>query len=590
MVFTPDYLKVPTLKGHLYGALDYDANSSTFIISGDGLIMEFTKRLFPGSRPGWGEDKGKVFIKDSRKAAEDINWLLLRFPLKVSCMDRLNRGRADAIERINRRATQQDMVQTTPPKEFLGKLMGFQESAVTFISTNKRVLLSDTMGLGKSWSSLAAAAHAGEYPVLVVCQTHVLQQWQRVIGQLFDMGTYQTEFSGDPVSISEQKGRSIAPILSGRTPYQIPDTPFTLIHYGLLQNWSDALMERKYPFIIFDEVQELRHTGTMKYSAASVLSSDADHVVGCSGSPIYGYGAEIWNVTNIIDFNCLGSFESFTREWCEGYGEKRVRDPKALNDLLVREGLMLRRTYKDPEVQVSVPTVDRKIIDVDHDTEVYDKLIAATRKKADGYSSAHFTKKGRIARDVERETRQATGISKAPYAAEFIKSLVEAGEKPLVYAWHHAVHDILKEDLKDSNPSFISGKQTTKQKDAMVKRFINGDTDVCILSLRSAAGIDGLQYRGTCVVFVELDWSPAIFSQCEHRLARIGVNELVKSIPAYYCVSNTGYDEIMQDVLGIKVAQFIGLMGDEPETHEEKKEAEERAIKRIEKLIDKLKE
>ena len=137
-------------------------------------------------------------------------------------------------------------------------------------------------------------------------------------------------------------------------------------------------------------------------------------------------------------------------------------------------------------------------------------------------------------------------------------------------------------------PSFITGKQTQAQKDRAIRKFVNGDNDIVILSLRSASGIDGLQYRATCCVFAELDWSPAVHGQSETRIARIGVDSTVKEVPAYYCVSRSGFDEIILDVLGVKKGQFLGLMGDEPEDEQEEYIASQRIASRIKLLVEKL--
>ncbi|MFH4122341.1 ATP-dependent helicase, partial [Acinetobacter baumannii] len=38
--------------------------------------------------------------------------------------------------------------------------------------------------------------------------------------------------------------------------------------------------------------------------------------------------------------------------------------------------------------------------------------------------------------------RQATGIAKAPYVAEFVRMLVESGESVMLYGWHRDVYNI----------------------------------------------------------------------------------------------------------------------------------------------------
>jgi SWI/SNF-related matrix-associated actin-dependent regulator 1 of chromatin subfamily A len=581
----PDYLKEPTNIGYKYGDLYY--RKGRFILSGEPVMMEFAKRVFPGAQVGGYRKTGKLSFGRSSREVSDLNWMMMRFPLNVHCKEYLDKARDTAIDRWFGLATGNNLKPTTPPSEFLGKLYPYQEEAVTFMTSNKRVLLGDSMGLGKTWSALGAVAQSKMYPCLVVCQAHVQLQWQRAIGSLFDMGSgYQKSLFDTDFDISIKRGKSLAPILKGRTSYRIPRLPFSIIHYGLIAWWEEELLANRFKTVIFDEIQELRHSDTKKYSTASLLSGEAEHVYGLSGTPIYGYGSEIWSVTNAVDFNCLGSQEAFGREWCDGYGSKIVYDPKALHGHMVREGLLLRRKYDD--VMPDLPKVIRRVQDLEQDDELYEQLIETAKRRADVWLTSSFTEKGRLAREIEGETRQAAGIAKAKYVAEFVASLIEAGEKPLVYAWHHAVHNILREILARYEPSFITGKQTQVQKDRAIRKFVNGENDVVILSLRSASGIDGLQYRATCCVFAELDWSPAVHGQSETRIARIGVDSTVEEVPAYYCVSRSGFDEIILDVLGVKKGQFLGLMGDDPEDSQEEYAASQRIASRIKLLVEKL--
>ena len=83
------------------------------------------------------------------------------------------------------------------------------------------------------------------------------------------------------------------------------------------------------------------------------------------------------------------------------------------------------------------------------------------------------------------------------------------------------------------------------------------ERNLCVISLRAASGLN-LQ-RASCVVFGELDWSPAVHSQAEDRAHRMGQED---SILCYYLVAPQGSDRDMQDALGLKVSQFVQLMGD----------------------------
>ena len=114
-------------------------------------------------------------------------------------------------------------------------------------------------------------------------------------------------------------------------------------------------------------------------------------------------------------------------------------------------------------------------------------------------------------------------------------------------------------------------------------RFMLGKTDLCVISLRAASGLN-LQ-RATCVVFGELDWSPAVHSQAEDRAHRIGQKD---SLLCYYLVSPRGSDQDMQEALGLKVSQFQLLMGDSAETQARSQAGANYARQHVEKLVLKM--
>lgn len=112
---------------------------------------------------------------------------------------------------------------------------------------------------------------------------------------------------------------------------------------------------------------------------------------------------------------------------------------------------------------------------------------------------------------------------------------------------------------------------------------MTGRTNLCCISLRAASGLN-LQ-RASCVVFGELDWSPAVHSQAEDRAHRMGQTD---SILCYYLVSAGGSDQEMQDALGLKVSQFVGLMGDAPQSQSDALAGAQEAHQYIEKLVKRL--
>ena len=551
-----------------YGTLSYNRRRDCWVVRGDPSVTELCKRLFPGSETG---RRGEARFPAHRRIVGDLNWLMLRYPLAVRAGDRerWERALSDAREYVVRRETARLLPERVAPDPsvFAGELTPFQQEGLAFLLRTDRALLADEMGLGKTVQALAMLAQAGAYPALVVAPPHLMRNWENEIAR------FVRRPDGSPPAVH---------VLKGLTPYALPPADLYLMHYLLLRGWKESLPEYGIPTVIFDEIQELRHSGTEKYSAASLLAGAASRVVGLSGTPIYNRGAEIWNVVNILDFHFLGDYESFTREWCYGYGGQIVAKPELLGEKLREEGLMLRRTKRD--VLKELPPKRRLVMPVDSDDAVYRRLMQPVRETIGRLrGEASGSQRALWEMEVERGERRATGVAKAPYVAQFVRALLDAGERVLLFAHHHEVMDLYKKELRTFSPAFVTGRETPAMKERSVERFMAGRTDLCCISLRAAAGLN-LQ-RATCVVFGELDWSPAVHSQAEDRAHRMGQTD---SILCYYLVSQGGSDQDMQDALGLKVSQFVGLMGDEPPAREDALVSEQAARRYVERLVARL--
>lgn len=556
-----------------FGTLEYDKNRNEWVMKGDQAAVMAAKRLFPGAK-----GRGKtVRWPRSKRTDGDLNWFMMRYPLEIKAksMEMWQKSIETAREHTVKRLTIiKNPVKIQPEASvFNGELRSFQQEGAGFLINSAPTLLADDMGLGKTVQALAWVAHIGRYPGIIVVPTSVQRQWEQQIKRFIQ--PIATEGSLIP--------EMNVHIIKGLRPYELPQSHFYIIHYGLLRAWGRHLAEMELQFAVFDEIQELRHSGTEKYSNASILSQSIvdGNVIGLSGTPVYNYGGEMWNIMNIIDFHCLGDFESFSKEWCAGYGEKIVKDPEALGAYLRREGLMLRRSKE--EVLSELPSKHRIVQAIDSD-DMSGSMRDIMDMIAD-YDAAEGFERGRLKSEIGKRLRQATGKAKAPYVAEFVKMLLDAGEKVILYGYHHAVYEVWRQKLAKYHPVFVTGEETAAQKESAKEAFINGRTNLIIISLRSAAGIDGLQNRSNVIVFGELDWSPGIHSQCEDRAHRMGQTQ---SVMSYYLVSSGGSDEQMLEALGLKTAQIKGIMGEQGESEDDRVLDQTQIGEHLERVIERL--
>jgi superfamily II DNA or RNA helicase len=464
-----------------------------------------------------------------------------------------------------------------PAGLFKGEYLPFQREGVTFMRAQRRSLNADDMGLGKTIQAFGFLDELNEWPAVVVCQSHVLRHWERKIGEFMDMRPADG-------GLLDRAGLTWVTLRGQKAKRRTPTADLYLIHYLCLHGWIAFLRDRGIRTVVFDEVQEARHTGTRKSDAILALARAAKNVAGLSGTPIYNRGIEIFNVMNMISRGSLGLKTEFQRTWCSETDREVVENPAQLGQYLQDRGYMIRRRKED--VLTQLPAKRRVIEQIDGDNEQFAALVreaaALAREAAD--TDDPFDR-GRMEAEAIARARRATGIAKAPAIVAFVRGLLEAGEPTLVFCHHHAVHDAVLGALEEFKPASITGRQTTGGKDIAQRRFEEGETNLCLIALRAATGLDGLQKRARVVVFAELDWSPAIHKQAEDRAHRMGQQD---SVLSYFLVTDLGTDPDMMAALQLKESQFTGLMQDREETEDDRAAAREASKQHMNNVLEML--
>lgn len=516
-------------------------------LTGDPHVLLQLKRIFARI---WAGEHGTVTFQDTDEMRRRIDWFLVMYPMKVSPQDKkaLAEGarRHDETvlrldELIDTKHVSRSYKMALPPRDY-------QKVAAEMALERKGLLIADDLGVGKSVEGLAMLTDKATLPAIVVTLANTMpMQWRDMTWKFMpDLHTHVVK-TGRAYPLPKRDGRG-------------PD--LVIINYHKLNGWAETLAAYA-RCIIFDEVQELRRPGSLKYSAAEHIAQNMKWRIGLSATPIMNLGGEIWNIINILMPDALGTWPEFLREWCYGENENgrkapAVKDPKALGSYLKTEHLMLRRTRK--EVGRELPALTKIVQPVESDEKAFDEIedkAAALARIILSTEKIGNWERMRAHEEFDNKMRQATGISKAAYCADFIRLLVEADDEPvLVFGWHRAVYDILLSKLKDLEPEMFTGSETAAHKQAALKKFLDGKTKILLMSLRAGQGLDGLQQRCRTVVFAELDWSPGIMDQDVGRVLRDGQPD---PVTVFYLVSESGSDPIISEMLGLKQAQLEGI-------------------------------
>jgi SNF2 family DNA or RNA helicase len=523
-----------------YGELIFDEQNNEFVITrADPHVCIKLKHLFQ-KLPVYAVAPFR--FPNTAEICADLKWFLYRYPLLVSVAttNRLNEGKLlfeqninelEAIHMPDYKPAQVMLKDGETARDY--QLRGRD----TYLKV-KRLLLGDDTGLGKSLTAILTLLEPGTLPAVIVVQTHLPKQWK--------------------VMQVERFTNLKVHIINGTRPYNLPTADVYILKYSCLSGWADIFEQKFFKSALFDECQELRIETSQKYHAAQTLSNSVEYCIGLSATPIYNFGDEIFNVLDLINPGCLGNRADFLMVWATPYGRHwKIKDPQGLGSYLREKFLFLRRTRS--EVGRELPAVNKIIHTVGYDEKEVKKSEDLARSLAMRVMNGTFMQRGEAARELDMLARYTTGISKAREVADYVRILLENDEPVILAGWHRDVYDIWLKELAEFNPVMYTGSETGAQKEKTKEAFIKGETKLLIISLRSGAGIDGLQHICKIIVFGELDWSPKVHDQLTDRINRDrdGKQEQVTAI---FLVSDQGSDPVVIELLGLKSSQAHGIV------------------------------
>jgi SNF2 family DNA or RNA helicase len=532
-----------------YGTHRYDGKGAWRVIC-EPHVRARLKRVFPRA-PQHAADH--IDISSSPENARDLLWFLERYPMEVDRPELLEELASEHVKMEERIADL--MALRNPPLkiDMAEPAREYQSLSAQLLEIKRGLLNADDVGLGKTVTAICSMTLPENLPAVVVCPAHMPPQWAAMVARFAPGLSVHILKKGTPYPLTRCIRRGQLELLDDRLPDVI------ISNYHKLRGWADTLAGVT-RFVVFDECQQLRRPDSDIYRSARHLASKAPLRLGLSATPIYNYGSEFFNVVDVLSPGALGESAEFYREWCHGqFGDKaRIKDTEQFGAYLRREGIMLRRTRQ--EVGRELPELTKVIHAIEADTAALDDLkgdAIALAKIVVGHNESYRGEKMNAAGMFDSLMRQATGIAKAPYVAEFVKLLLDSEARIVLFGWHREVYNIWLERLKEFNPVLYTGTESVNQKEAAIREFaVHLNSRVLIMSLRSGAGVDGLQGSCRTAVFGELDWSPGVHEQCVGRIHRDGQPE---PCLAYFLVAEDGADPIMVDVLGIKREQIEGV-------------------------------
>ncbi|MFE1457850.1 DEAD/DEAH box helicase [Streptomyces sp. NPDC058735] len=394
---------------------------------------------------------------------------------------------------------------------------------VSMTSLGLGCCLADDMGLGKTITLIALHLHRQTVPesagpTLVVCPTSLMGNWQREI-ERFAPGTPVRRFHG-----------------ARRTLDGLADGEFVLTTYGTMRLDAARLAEVPWGMLVTDEAQHVKNP--FSSTARQLRSIGARARVALTGTPVENNLSELWAILDWATPGLLGRLSTFRRRYAEAV--EGGQDPVAADRLarLVRP-FLLRRRKSDPGIAPELPPkteTDHAVSLTQEQTALYEAVVREALAEISGADS--MARRGLIvklltglkqicnhpAQYLKEEQPVIGGRSgKLELLDELLGTILAERAGVLVFTQYVQMARILKRHLaaRGTPSMFLHGGTPVAQREAMVRRFQDGEVPVFLLSLK-AAGTGLNLTRAEHVVHYDRWWNPAVEAQATDRAYRIG--------------------------------------------------------------------
>jgi len=175
--------------------------------------------------------------------------------------------------------------------------------------------------------------------------------------------------------------------------------------------------------------------------------------------------------------------------------------------------------------------------------------------------------------------RQLTAMGKIDAAKDLIDSIIDSGEKVIVFSSFMEPLRELEEKYKDTSVK-ITGETDVNDRGAIVTDFQENPKKQVFLGGIKSAGVGITLTAASNVVFLDYAWNPSDMLQAEDRIHRPG--QLAQSANIYQLHSPGTVDERLLELLTLKQAVVDQVVdGIDAEQMKEAKRAQKLAMKGI---------
>lgn len=465
------------------------------------------------------------------------------------------------------------------------KIKELQKSGIEFLLKNKKCILADGMGSGKTCQTVVASMETKCDKILIICPASLKSTWKREIcmyndpsevavinGTKWEGGkkftiinydildnfykvpmdiVYETIVNSDgieekkPVMVKQKNGE-LVPKMKKTTKKDIikeclSESPLFLENFGC---------------IILDEAHKLSNNTSIRYKVISdyLKRNNAEYVFLLTGTPITNQPMNLYHILKLIDAEVTRDYDYYCKRYCDGR-KIRLKDGR---EVMLTGGATNLDELKEKIKHVYIRRLLSQMTDMvnkDVQTRYYD-LTSKQKQRYDELWDEYVTAQTEIGNDDSENYRQLVeGILVRQYLAkemvhntiQLVDEKLEDGEKVIIICTFSEEIEMLKK-YYGRQCVVYDGKMTLKQKDKAESEFMNNPKIKVFIGQIIACSVGLTLTAAHTLVFNSYSWVAADNLQAQDRIYRLNQTHDVTCIYQLFndSISQNMFDKVMR--------------------------------------------